>query len=204
MQNDLFQPQADTYLTIAAPTQAVFRDRGSKFLAYAYPIQDENEVKTHLEALKKQYYDATHHCYAYLLGRKGENWRANDDGEPNHTAGTPILNQIRSQNLTQVLVVVVRYYGGTKLGVSGLINAYKTATALALEQAQVVEKIVRRPFAFYFDYLQMNEIMRLVKDHDLQILEQVFENTCFIKLGVRLKEEALIQQKLEDLGIELI
>ncbi|WP_027003399.1 IMPACT family protein [Hugenholtzia roseola] len=204
MQNDLFQPQADTYLTIAEPTNATFRDKGSKFLAYAYPIQTETEVKSYLEGLKKQYYDATHHCYAYLLGRNGENWRANDDGEPNHTAGTPILNQIRSQNLTQVLVVVVRYYGGTKLGVSGLIHAYKTVTALALEKAQVVERVVRTPFAFHFDYLQMNDIMRLVKEYDLPILAQTFENTCFIKLGVRLKDEVSVRRKLEDLGIETL
>ncbi len=133
---------SDTFLTIAAPAQGVYKEKGSRFLAFAFPVADEAAAKAHLAALRKEYYDATHHCYAYLLGRDQKQFRANDDGEPSGTAGLPILNQMRSRQLTQVLVVVVRYYGGTNLGASGLAQAYKAAAADALDHSQVVERVV--------------------------------------------------------------
>jgi uncharacterized YigZ family protein len=200
-QNDLFAPDNDTYLTLEQPCEGIYREKGSKFLAYVFPVRNEEQIKEHLETLRKKYYDATHHCYAYRLGRNGETWKANDDGEPNHTAGTPILNQLKSQTLTQVLAVVVRYYGGTKLGVSGLIHAYKTATAEALQEARIVEKIVKQPFILRFEYLQTNEVMRLVKDYQVDIIAQEFDNACKMEIAVRLKDVAAIKHGLSQIDV---
>ena len=163
---------SDTYLTLAKPSQGLYKEKGSKFLAFAYPVQTEAQIKEHVEALRKEYYDARHHCYAYVLGAGQEVYRANDDGEPSGTAGRPIHGQILSQKLTDILVVVVRYFGGIKLGVSGLINAYKTAAADALNQAQIVEKIVTKRHKVRFSYEEMNKVMRIVKDLQLQVLGQ--------------------------------
>ena len=175
----------DTYLTLSRISEGLYKEKGSKFLAFAYPVGDEEEVKEILEKLRKQYYDARHHCYAYILGKNQEQYRANDDGEPNHSAGDPILGQIRSKELTNTLIVVIRYFGGTKLGVGGLITAYKTAAAEAIENNEIIEAIVKKKVILEFDYLAMNDVMRLVKDLDLEIIDQSFDNTCNMHLLVR-------------------
>lgn len=196
----------DTYKTIAAPSEGLYKEKGSKFLAFAYPVQTESKIKEHLEALRKQYYDARHHCYAYVLGPRQDIYRANDDGEPSATAGRPIHGQILSQGLTDVLVVVVRYFGGTKLGTSGLINAYKTATLDALQQAEVVEKIVMQRYRVRFPYEQMNQVMRIVKDLQLQVVDQQADMECELTLAVRLSESQRCYDKFveERFAIEVL
>ena len=175
----------DTYLTISEPAESLLKEKGSKFLGFAFPVTTEADIKQHLEILRKKYYDATHHCYAYMLGKDRNAYRANDDGEPNGTAGMPILNQIKSKQLTNILVVVVRYFGGTKLGAAGLVTAYKTTTAQTLNAANIVEQLHCLPIRLQFDYLQMNDIMKVCKDYDLPISEQDFQETCSLRLSVR-------------------
>ncbi|WP_018477156.1 IMPACT family protein [Pontibacter roseus] len=187
----------DTYRTIAAPSEGLYKEKGSKFIALAYPVYSEEEVKEIIVGLKKQYYDARHHCYAYSLGADKSRYRANDDGEPNHSAGDPILGQIRSADLSNVLVVVVRYFGGTKLGVSGLIHAYKTATADALASAVIEEKHEMALLQVHFAYPQMNDVMSLVKEYDLGVKEQQFELDCQLTLEVRKKLQEEVAAKLE-------
>lgn len=194
---------SDTYKTIAAPSEGLYKEKGSKFLAFAYPVQTESKIKEHLESLRKQYYDARHHCYAYVLGPRQEVYRANDDGEPSATAGRPIHGQILSQGLTDVLVVVVRYFGGTKLGTSGLINAYKTATLDALQQAEVIEKIVMQRYRIRFPYEQMNQVMRIVKDLQLQVVEQQSDLQCVLVLAVRLSESQRCYDKFVEERFEI-
>jgi uncharacterized YigZ family protein len=189
----------DTFLTIKESSEGEYKEKGSKFLAFAFQVKTEDEIKERLDELRKKYYDARHHCYAYQLGQNGELWRANDDGEPNHSAGTPILNQIKSFNVTDVLVVVIRYFGGTKLGVSGLINAYKISTQEALQNAEIEEKIITKIISFSFDYLGMNDVMKLIKDYDLEIINQEFTNTCQMKLSVRLAVVEEVEVKLSDI-----
>lgn len=178
----------DTFYSIKLPTEGIYREKGSKFLAFAYPVETEQEIKDHLEHLKKKYYDATHHCFAYVLGANAEKWRANNAGEPPHSAGTPILNQIKSKGISDVLVAVVRYYGGTKLGVSGLINAYKTATNLALETAELVEKQVSKIFDITYNYAETSTVMHLVNHWELKILSQSFDLFCHLKLSCKLSQ----------------
>lgn len=192
--------EQDTYLTLARPSEAVYKEKKSQFLAFAYPVQTETEVKDRLQALRKKYYDARHHCYAYVLGENKATFRANDDGEPNHSAGDPILGQIRARNLTQVLVVVVRYFGGVKLGVGGLVQAYKAAASEALAQAEILEKVMTCPLQVQFDYIRLNEVMKVVKEYELEIVEQQFESTCFMRVQVRKKWEEEVKTKLEKLG----
>lgn len=190
----------DSFLTLKRASEGLYKEKGSKFLAFAYPVKDEDEIKEKIEVLKKKFYDARHHCYAYILGKDQEVYRANDDGEPNHSAGDPILGQLRSNNLSNALIVVVRYFGGTKLGVSGLINAYKTSAAEAIANNEIITAIVKANLKFDFDYLDMNEVMRLIKDYDLDIENQSFDTTCQIKLAVR---EALLEEvseKLKDIS----
>lgn len=194
---------SDTYKTIAAPSEGLYKEKGSKFLAFAYPVQTELKIKEHLESLRKQYYDARHHCYAYVLGPRQEVYRANDDGEPSATAGRPIHGQILSQGLTDVLVVVVRYFGGTKLGTSGLINAYKTATLDALQQAEVIEKIVMQRYRVRFPYEKMNQVMRIVKDLQLQVVEQQSDMQCVLVLAVRLSESQRCYDKFVEERFEI-
>ena len=165
-------PIQDTYKSISAPSEGLFKDLGSRFIALAWPVETEEEVKAIVDSLKKKYHDARHHCYAYRLGLEGERFRANDDGEPSSSAGRPILGQIDSAGLSDVLVVVVRYFGGIKLGIPGLIRAYKTSTADALANAQVVEKVAGENWRLTFDYLSMNAVMKAVKDMDLRIVSQ--------------------------------
>jgi len=175
----------DTYQTIEAPAEGMYKEKGSKFIAKAYPVKSDEQVKEILEQIKDDFHDARHHCYAYILGPTGNRWRANDDGEPSGTAGKPIHGQLLSFNLTNILVVVIRYFGGTKLGVSGLINAYKTATHDALSNARIITRTVDAIYTVTFGYAMMNEAMRLVKELNLQIVEQHFDNTCTVKLRVR-------------------
>ncbi|KEO74652.1 YigZ family protein [Anditalea andensis] len=175
----------DTFLTLKEASEGLYKEKGSKFLAFAFPVSDDHEIKEKLDTLRKKYYDARHHCYAYMLGKDKENYRTNDDGEPNHSAGDPILGQIRSKDLTNVLIVVVRYFGGTKLGVGGLINAYKTAAAEAIQANEIITEMVTKNIRFTFDYLDMNEVMRLIKEYDLEIKKQEFDNTCTMTIRVR-------------------
>lgn len=186
----------DTYLTIAHPSEGLYKEKGSKFISLAFPVHDEEEVKNHLEDIKKKFYDARHHCFAYRLGKDGEIFRANDAGEPNHSAGDPILGQIRSANLTNILIVVVRYFGGTKLGVGGLINAYKTAAAEALADSKIITETAVRSISVEFDYLMMNDVMKLIKEYEAAIKGQEFGNTCKIRLTIRLRQAEELMAKL--------
>ncbi|HVW15591.1 MAG TPA: YigZ family protein [Mucilaginibacter sp.] len=189
----------DTYLTIEQPSEGVFRDRGSKFLAYAYPISSDQDIKTIVADLKHRHPKANHYCWAIRWTTDRSVFRVNDDGEPSGTAGRPILNTLLSHNLTNIAVVAVRYFGGTLLGVPGLINAYKTAAELAINEAKVVEKTVNDVYTLGFEYLQMNEVMRIVKDEDLEILEQHFDNSCMMKIAIRKMRVNQVLAKLEKL-----
>jgi uncharacterized YigZ family protein len=179
--------EQDTYRSLAGPSEGFYKEKGSKFFAFAYPVSSEDDVKQKLESLKKQYHDARHHCFAFILkpeeGRE-ESYRANDDGEPAHSAGDPILWQIRSNNLYDTLVVVVRYFGGTKLGVSGLVNAYKTAAADVISQNMIVRKVIRKPLEIRFSYEATNEVIQMIDQHDLEIVEQEFTAECRYLLAV--------------------
>ncbi len=176
----------DTYKSIAAPSEGLFKDQGSRFIALAYPVESEEEVKSLLEKARKEYHDARHHCVAYRIGLKGEVWRASDDGEPAGSAGRPILGQIDSAGLSDIAVIVVRYFGGIKLGISGLIRAYKSSTADALEKAQIIEKIAGVWYEISFDYAQMPEVMKVVKDLGLPTRNQQFGENCSMHIRVRL------------------
>lgn len=187
----------DTYKTISTPTDGIYKEKGSKFLAFAIPVNTVDEVKEIVKNYRKEYYDARHVCYAYMLGAERKNFRANDDGEPSGTAGKPILGQINSFELTNVLVIVVRYFGGILLGTGGLVVAYKEATVDALKKAEIIEKTVDTIISINFDYVLMNEVMRVIKDTNVQILSQGYENNCNLKLSVRLKEVELLKSKLE-------
>lgn len=178
----------DTYKSIAAPSKGLYKDLGSKFLAFAYPVETEEEAKAIVADLKKEYFDARHHCYAYRLGREGGQWRANDDGEPSSTAGKPILGQLLSNGLSDILIVVVRYFGGTKLGVPGLIKAYRSAAQDAISNSLIVEKISTELLTVEFDYLQMNDVMKVFKDLNISPLEQHFDLSCRIVARVRLSQ----------------
>jgi len=175
----------DTYKTIAEAATGLFKDKGSKFLAFAFPVENEEQIKQHIQTLKKEFFDARHHCYAYRLGLNGELWRANDDGEPSSTGGKPILGQLLSQELTNVLIVVVRYFGGILLGASGLIVAYRNAAADALNNARIVEKIAKDEIEFSFHYNDMNAVMKLLKEEQADILQQHFDMECAMKIAVR-------------------
>ena len=185
---------SDCFKSIATLSTGLFKDNGSKFLAFAYPVTTEEEIKGIIQGLKKEYYDARHHCYAYRLGHTGAIWRMNDDGEPSSTAGRPIYGQILSAELSDILVVVVRYFGGIKLGVPGLIRAYKTSTADAIANATIIEKIATEPYRIIFDYLQMNSVMKRLKDLGLTPTDQQFNLSCTLRVDVRL---ALIPSFLE-------
>lgn len=176
---------ADIYKTLAADTEAVYKEKSSKFLAYAYPVDSEERIREILEGLRKRYYDATHHCYAWRLGAHGEQFRSNDDGEPSGTAGKPILGQMLSTDITNCLIVVVRYFGGTKLGVSGLISAYKESARAAIEAGSIIERTVDREIRILFPYIAMNDVMRIVKEEQPTITAQTFDNLCSMTLSIR-------------------
>ena len=186
-----------SFKTIAKESEGFYKEKGSKFLAFAFPVNSEEDVKNCQERLRKEYYDARHHCYAYVLGEDYSLFRANDDGEPNHSAGDPILGQIRSKELTNTLVVVVRYFGGTKLGVGGLINAYKVATEAALNNNKLIAVSITNTYAITFDYATTNEVMRLVQEYDLKIIEQKFEVDCYLKVDVTVGVEDQFLNKIQ-------
>ena len=188
----------DTYQTIAAPSIGEFKEKGSKFIAFAYFVSDEIEIKEKLDLLKKEHFKATHHCYAYRLGTDGKNYRANDDGEPSGTAGRPILGQIDSFGLTNLLIVVVRYYGGTKLGTSGLINAYREAAKLALENSIKIEKIIESQIDFSVPYLKMNEVMQFLKQYEIELITNDYsDESIHFRVSVRNKLLESLKEKIE-------
>lgn len=178
----------DTYNTITQTSSGIYKEKGSKFIALAYPVTTEEEVKEIIADLKKEYYNARHHCYAYVLNPDKSAWRVNDDGEPSGTGGRPIHGQIQSFDLTNILIVVVRYFGGTKLGVSGLINAYKSAAKDALSKAKIIEKTVNEVYKLEFPYEEMNDVMRIIKEEDLQILDNQYDEACIITYSIRKNE----------------
>ena len=188
--------QFDAYRSLEGPSEGLYKEKGSRFIALAFPVETEEEVKARVAQIRKEYHDARHHCHAYRLGYKGDVWRASDDGEPSGSAGRPILGQIDSVGLSDVLVVVVRYFGGIKLGVPGLIRAYKTATADALENAVIVQKIAGKNYRIHFDYLSMNAVMKVLKDMDLPQWGQEFGEQCSLCTRVRLSEVESFAEKL--------
>lgn len=175
----------DQYQTINAPSEGTFRDKGSRFIAYSYPFTDENTLKDILSDVKSSHPKARHHCYAYRLGMDRSVFRINDDNEPAGSAGRPILNTLLSNDLTNILVIVVRYFGGTLLGIPGLINAYKSATQESINNATIIEKHQKDIYRIDFDYLQMNNVMRIIKDEDLDILNQTYDNNCKMEIAIR-------------------
>jgi uncharacterized YigZ family protein len=184
------------FLTISQPSQGLFKDRGSKFFGFAFPFEDENRLKEIIENLKREHHNARHFCFAYRVNPRNIAERANDDGEPNHSAGTPILGQIHSAELVNILVVVVRYFGGTKLGVPGLINAYKSAARMAIENGEIVKEDLESSIKFSFDYAEMNEVMRVIKKTDVRIINQ--------KMGLHVEMELRIREdKISDLKSHL-
>jgi uncharacterized YigZ family protein len=183
----------DTYKTIASPSDEVlFKEKNSKFFGYAFPIYTEEEVKKHLDILRKKHFGAVHFCYAFQLGTDILQFRANDDGEPSNTAGMPIYGQIQSFDITNVLVVVVRFFGGVKLGVGGLISAYRTAAQMALEASEIIEKTIDIHYVVSFDYKNINKVMRVIKEKKLTLVSQNMENSCVIEIATRKKNAEMI------------
>ncbi len=174
----------DHYFTIETTTVAEFKDRGSKFLAYSFPIKNAAELKIHLQSLKKEHPKAVHHCFAYRLGTDKMIFRSSDDGEPSGTAGKPILGQIDSKNLTDILIIVVRYFGGTLLGVPGLINAYKTAASLVLQCTPIVQKAIEIHYELHFNYTEMNEVMQIIKQYNCTVLKNEMQLFCILQIGI--------------------
>lgn len=189
--------QEDTYKTIIGVAEGIYTEKRSKFIAIAIPVHTVEEIKQHLDIYQKKYYDARHVCYAYMLGHERKDFRANDNGEPSGTAGKPILGQINSNGLTDILIVVVRYFGGIKLGTSGLIVAYKAAAAEAIANATIIEKTVDDEIAVAFEYPFMNDVMRIVKEEEPEILEQSYDMDCLIKLRIRRSMMGKLRARLE-------
>ena len=187
----------DSYKSIAGEARGLFKDNGSRFIAHAYPVETEEEVKEIVAALKKEYYDARHHVYAYRLGYMGDKFRANDDGEPSGSSGRPVLGQIDSNGLSDILVVVVRYFGGIKLGIPGLIRAYKSSTADALANAEIVEKIASRMYRVHFGYMSMNSV-KVMKDMGLEQKNQKFDMECSVDTSVRLSLMGTFKERMAD------
>jgi len=186
----------DCYLSIQRNAKGLFKDRGSKFLAFAFPLTFEHEVKLHLQELKKEYHDAKHHCYAYRLGIELPQYRVNDDGEPSGTAGRPIYGQILSFGLTNILIVVIRYFGGTLLGTSGLINAYRTSAKECIQNATIVKLVSQEIFSVLFSYVDMNAVMRIMKEEQANIVEQNFDTACSLKANIPKSKYARISERL--------
>jgi len=192
--------EKDTYKTIEiAKGDALFKDKGSKFIGYVFPIASEDDVKSNISQLKKKHHAARHWCYAWQLGVEDMSYRVNDDGEPNNSAGNPIYGQILSKDVTNILVVVVRYFGGTKLGVGGLINAYKTTSKLILEEADIVEKTIDVFFQLIFEYQEMNKVMRIIKEQHINLIQQKMELSCDFLISVRKKNASKVEQLILDL-----
>lgn len=193
---------SDTYLTIQDKSEGIYTEKRSKFLAFAHPVETIDEIKDLLTDYKKKYYDARHVCYAYMLGPERTDFRVNDDGEPSNTAGKPILGQINSRELTNILVVVIRYFGGVKLGTSGLIVAYREAAAEALSVATVIEKTIEETVTFTFPYVMMNSVMRVVKELNPRIVEQKYDETCIITLAIKRSMAPMLEERLNKLAFE--
>ena len=193
-------PEKDTYKTIAAASEEVlYKEKNSKFFGYAFPVTTEEEIKEILERLRKEHFSARHWCYAYQIGTEKIQYRANDDGEPNNSAGMPIYGQIQSFDVTNVVIVVVRYFGGVKLGVGGLISAYKTAAQMALENSEIVERTIDKHFTISFGYAHMNKVMRIIKEKNLQIVSQKMEMDCEIEISIRKKNVQNLLDTFENL-----
>jgi uncharacterized YigZ family protein len=190
----------DTYKTIKAPSEGYFIDKRSKFYAFAFPVETEDEIKEHLTVLKKQYYDARHHVYAWILGAEKTHYRTNDDGEPAGSSAKPVYGQLLSNDLTNIVIFVVRYFGGVKLGVPGLINAYRTAAQDAIQNAEIIEKTVEDCFELRYDYLLMNEVMKILKEEPVTVAEQEFDNQCKILFRPRRCHSDKIKTRLEQLS----
>ena len=189
----------DTYKTLAGPAEGLYKEKGSKFLAFAYPVQSLDEIKAHLEQLRKDYFDARHHCYAYILGPRKDAFRANDDGEPSGTGGRPIHGQLLSADLTDTLIVVVRYFGGILLGASGLANAYKTAARDAIDHATIIEKTIDTRYRFLFAYEAMNDVMRILKEFDLKPENPNYALDCSLEVSVRQSQSVRLYDRIADL-----
>ncbi|WP_310993211.1 IMPACT family protein [Aequorivita marina] len=191
--------EKDTYKTLTKPSEeTLYKEKGSKFYGYAFPVTCEDEIKEHIESLKKQHHSARHWCYAWQLGKTYEHYRANDDGEPSNSAGMPIYGQLQSFDVTNTLVVVVRYFGGTKLGVGGLIQAYKTSAQMALEASKIVERTINDTFILKFDYPEMNIVMRIINDEEIKVVNRKMELACEFEISVRKKEAERIFQLFEN------
>jgi len=188
---------SDIYKTIKAKAEGVFRDRGSRFLAYAYPVTEQDEIKPILDQLRKEHHDARHHCFAYMLGNERSVFRSSDDGEPSGTGGRPILGQINSFELTNVLIVVVRYFGGTLLGVSGLINAYRSAAESAIQNSEIIECTLKEYYEIKYPYDSMNAVMKILKEEELSQFEQIFDTLCSIKISIRASAKEKVLKRLE-------
>ena len=186
----------DSYKTIASPSEGSYSEKRSKFLAYAFPVQNEQEVKQRLTEIQKKHWDARHHCYAYILGPHKDAYRLNDNGEPSGTAGRPIYGQLLSKDVTNTLVIVVRYFGGIKLGVSGLQNAYKVAAREALDAADIVERTIQETFRVTFEYVKMNDIMQILKDPEVQVLDRQSYMQCIYTISVRQRDADRISEAL--------
>lgn len=193
----------DEYLTITdTPAEGFYSEKRSKFLAFAFHVTSEEEVKQYVAEFRKKYYDARHVCWAYMLGAERTDFRANDDGEPSSTAGKPILGQINKNELTDILIIVVRYYGGVNLGTSGLIVAYRTAAAEAIANAEIVSKFVEEEVVFDFPYILMNDVMKIIKDMSPRIISQTYDNTCEMKLSIRKSEAPMLKAKFDKLAFK--
>lgn len=190
----------DTYQTISNTSQGLYKDKGSKFIALAHPVSTEEDVSVILGEIKQQYHDARHHCYAWVMGHQQEKFKFNDDGEPSGTAGRPIYGQILSAGLTNVFIVVVRYFGGTKLGVRGLINAYKGAAHEAIENNKIITRTIRDHYRIHFDYLSMNDVMQVLKEYDLPQSAHNFELRCKLDFSVRKLNSKEVLGKLEKIN----
>lgn len=195
--------QKDEFLTITdTPTEGFYSEKRSKFLAFAFHVTSEEEVKQYIAEFRKKYYDARHVCWAYMLGAERTDFRANDDGEPSSTAGKPILGQINKNELTDILIIVVRYYGGVNLGTSGLIVAYRTAAAEAIANAEIVSQFVEEEVVFDFPYIMMNDVMKIIKDMSPRIISQTYDNTCEMKLSIRKSEAPMLKAKFDKLAFK--
>lgn len=195
--------ESDSYKTIKSPSNGIYKDKGSRFLAFAYPLSDQDEIKPIIDKLRKEHHEARHHCYAYMIGHDRLIWRVNDDGEPSGTAGRPILGQINSFGLTNILIVVARYFGGTLLGVSGLINAYRSAAASAIENAEITESTVQEFYEITYPYISMNDVMKIVKEENINQSDQSFDLECRIKLNFRASAREKILSRLSRIeGLE--
>lgn len=189
--------ESDIYYTIKKPSQGIYKEKGSRFLAFAFPIRFADEVKPVVDSIRKEHHEARHHCFAYMTGKDRVNWRASDDGEPSGTAGRPILGQINSTGLTDILIVVSRYFGGTLLGVSGLINAYRSAAADAIANSEIVECTLKEYYQIVYPYISMNDVMKILKEEGVEQSDQFFDLECRVSISFRVSSKEKILKRIE-------